>query len=311
MFATIDIGTNSVLLLIGEPLPDGTVRPIEERVWGTRLGEGLSRTGHISEAAAERTLNALGECHVLCVKLDIEEVAVVGTHVLRKAANARDFVYSVRRAFGLHVDVISEEREARLTWEACAKDFGRDIVVIDVGGGSTEFITTGPETRDPGHEKQKISIVSVPIGCVSLTERFIRSDPASTGEIERLRRETHKVLKKDLLPSIYARPHDRVFVATGGTATTLAAMQLKLEHYDPVRIHGLRLKIDELRNLIHHIVPKAIEERKKLLGLAPERADVILAGAEVIHEAMSCLGYWDVTISDRGVKWGLFYEKFC
>lgn len=304
MFATIDIGTNSVLLLIGEPLPDGTIRPIQERVWGTRLGEGISRSSRISDTAAERTLDALGVCWELCVRLGVREVAAVGTWALRKATNAADFLLIVRKSLGLDIEVISEEREAHLTWEACAKDFGRDIVVVDVGGGSTEFVTTG-------REKQRVSIVSVPIGCVSLTERFIKSDPASAGEIERLRRETHKVLKKNLLPSIYARPHDRVFVATGGTATTLAAMRLKLNRYDPVRVHGLRLKIDELRDLIHYIGPKTIEERRELPGLTPERADVILAGAEIIHEAMSCLGYWDVTISDRGVKWGLFYEKFC
>ncbi|MFH0799047.1 MAG: Ppx/GppA family phosphatase [Pseudomonadota bacterium] len=307
MFATIDIGTNSVLLLIGEAVPDGSVRVVEDRAMMTRLGEGLGKSGEISGAASKRTLDALSSYWELCVKHGVRRVAAIGTAALRNARNAADFLLLARRSLGLEIEIISFDREATLTFASAARDFGDDIVVIDIGGGSTEFVSRERSNGKPG----PLRFRSLNLGCVSLTEEFIKNDPPSDADILALRSRIRASLKADIEPEIYSRPHDRTLVATAGTATTLMAMHLKLATYDPALVHGGRLKIDDLRGIVDAFKRMTLEERKRMPGLIPERADVILAGACLLHESMSALGFANATISDRGVKWGLFYEEFC
>ena len=308
MHATIDIGTNSVLLLIADPRSDGSVRVECDLTHVTRLGQGLTSTGVISTAAADRTMQTLRDYKELCEKHGVRSIAAIGTAALRNATNAAEFVARAKNDLGLEIEVISAEREARLTYEASAHDFGTSIEVIDIGGGSTELIA---QRRDPKGELPGLNILSMPVGSVSLTEKYLKSDPVTHGEMHELRSALHKVFQAWVEPIKYARPNDLTFVATAGTATTLMSMHLRLEHYSADAVHGGRMKISEMRDIIDKITPMTIAARKGLTGLMPERADVILAGAELLHDAMSFLGYAEVTISDRGVKWGLFYEKFC
>ena len=302
MQATIDIGTNSVLLLIGEAGPDGVVRPVVDEARVTRLGQGLANSGLISDKAAERTIAAIEDYLGLCDKHNVRGIAAVGTATLRRAANAKDFLLVAERMLGLRVEVISAEREAELTYIASAHDFGEGIVVIDIGGGSTEIISSPSGSR---------RLVSIPIGSVSLTEGFLHTDPPSAEEIDSLRRHVRETLAEMADPAAFARAHEAKLIATAGTATTLAAIHLGLEPYRPEEAHGKILAVTELRAIIDELKSKTVEQRKQIKGLIPERADVILAGAELLHEAMGQLGYTEVTVSDRGVKWGLFYEEFC
>lgn len=298
MFATIDIGTNSVLLLIGTCLPDGNISVIEDRAIITGLGRGASHSHLITNDGMERTLAALGQYFDICSKYGIREISIVGTAILRNAENSQDFIGRVKQKFGKDIEAITGEREAHLTHLACERDFGKDIIVMDIGGASTELIA--------GDKK-----VSLHIGCVSYTEKLLKSDPVTADEIQRLRTKVRKILEKEIDLQIFARPHDRELIETAGTATTLGAMHLKLTKYDSGKVHGLKIRIDDLRNLIDEIKVRSINERKNMLGLLPERADVILAGSLILHETMSFLGYTCAIISDRGVKWGLFYEKYC
>ena len=302
IFATIDIGTNSVLLLIGEIAPDGCVSAIKDLMAVTRLGEGLSRSGAISDAAASRTLNQLSEYKSICDAHGVLKISAIGTAALRSASNAAAFLSAARERLGAEVEVISGDREAELAFSAASRDFGNEIVVMDIGGGSTEFIARDKEGR--------LSCKSLPIGCVSLTERFITAVPEKNDEIFHMRHEIHTCLDGGLAPGLFSRPHDRALVATAGTATTLCAMHLGLSEYDPLRVHGYQLKIDSVRDLIDLLRTRTLEERKQMPGLAPGRADVIRAGAEILQESMSFLGYCSAAISDRGIRWGLFYEKF-
>ena len=303
LFAAIDVGTNSVLLLVGEVLAGGEVRPIRDLMRVTRLGEELGRTGRIAEAAAARTLAALAEYRGICAELGVVRTVAAGTAALRRAANAGGFLAAAKEHAGLDIDVISEEREAALSFAASARSFGSDIVVCDIGGGSTELSGPGPDGA--------LAFESLPLGCVALTERFLPAAPETNEQIFHLRREVRDILERDADPALFARPHDRAFVATAGTATTLMAMQLGLSPYDPARIHGQRLSLEMLRTLIDRMRPMTLDERRRIPGLIPERADVILAGAELLQEIMSWLGYADAAVSDRGVRWGLFYEAFC
>ena len=298
MFATIDIGTNSVLLLIGKALPDKNVRIIEDHATVTRIGQNLSKTNLISEESSVRTLDCLIQYSKLCAKHSVTNVAIVGTYALRQAKNSENFLREVKNATGWEIEIISPEREAQLTFNASTHDFGENIIVIDIGGGSTEFIC-------------KNNWKSFSIGCVNLTENYIKNDPPNDHEINELRTHVHNLFNLQLDPLSYAHPHDRVFVATAGTATTLMAMKLELRNYSAEKVHGQELKLTDLRNIIDLLKSKSINDRKNLIGLAPERADIILPGALILHEAMSYLGFTSVTISDRGVRYGLFYEKTC
>ena len=303
MKAAIDIGTNSVLLLIGEPLPDGSVKVAKDRAEGTRLGEGLSASGEISPEAASRTMAVLGDYMKMCDEQRVTGIACAGTAALRDASNAGDFIMLAQRSFGLDIEVISTEREAALTFAACEHDFGSEIVVLDIGGGSTELIARDPE--------EGLKLLSLPIGCVTLLEEFVRSDPAREEELIRARSHVREVLESRVEPRTYARPNDRKFVATAGTATTLKAMDIALEPYRPELVHGESLSISRVREIMDELMSKTLEQRRQVKGLPAQRADVILTGAALLHEAMSYLGYATTLISDRGVKWGLFYERFC
>lgn len=303
MKAAIDIGTNSVLMLVGEPCGGGEVRPERDLMRVTRLGEGLSTSGAISPEAARRTLDVLREYRSVCLAAGVAEIAAVGTAAMRTASNGEQFLKEACDAVGAEIEVLSEERESSLAFAPAAKSFGNDIVVCDIGGGSTEFTAFDRDGT--------LRCTSLPVGCVSLTERFLAGDPETNEEVYRLRMEARKELEDNLDPELYARPHDKTFVAAAGTASTLASMKLRLPSYDPELIHGAELSLEELRDLIDLMRPKRIDERRSLPGLVPERADVILAGAELLQEIMSYLGYSGARVSDRGVRWGLFYEKFC
>lgn len=299
MFASIDIGTHSSLLLIADPQKDGGVKLIEERTIITNLGEGVAENEFISVEASDRTIAALKSYLKLCSAHRVEEIKAVGTAVLRNAQNATEFINRVKDALGIDIEVISAEKEARLTYEASSQDFGKDILVIDIGGGSTEFIR-GPKP---------LSIISIPIGCVTLSEEFITSDPVADTDEASLRRSIFDYLINDV--TMNASPPVIDVIATAGTATSLMAMHFELEVYNPKFVHGQPLTIDALNALIDRIRDKTLDEIRQMPGIMPERAEVIFAGAVLLQEIMRHFGCSQVTISDRGVKWGAFYEEFC
>ncbi|MBT3181229.1 MAG: Ppx/GppA family phosphatase [Deltaproteobacteria bacterium] len=299
MFATLDIGTHSTLALIANPEKDGGIQLMADRAIITKLGEGVSEAGFISKEAMDRTIAALKSYLKLFSQYKVKEVKAVGTAVLRNAQNATDFIKRVKNELGIDIEVLSAEKEARLTYESSALDFGKDIIVIDIGGGSTEFIR-GPKP---------LTIISLPIGCVNLTEEFITSDPVYDVDEKSLRRSIFDYLHNDV--NLDASSNIRSVVATAGTATTLMAMNFELEQYDSKLIHGQELSRDSLGKLLDTLRSKNIYERRNLAGLPPERAEVIFAGTVMLDESIKHLGCDKVTISDRGVRWGVFYEEFC
>jgi exopolyphosphatase / guanosine-5'-triphosphate,3'-diphosphate pyrophosphatase len=298
MLAIIDIGTNSTLLLIARITGDGTVEVVEDIATVTKLGEGLSKNSTISDKASERTLTTLSEYKKLCVDHGVERIVTVGTAALRTAKNASDFCMIAKRELGLDIKIISGEEEATLTFSASAHDFGANIEVIDIGGGSTEIIS------NDGSES--LNSASLPIGCVNLTEQFLKSEPVSKTEVEALRSTIRKKLKA---AGSRFTVHGSRFVATAGTATTLMAMNLGLDKYSRDAVHGKTISIDWLQETIGQLQPKSIDERKSIAGLPADRADVILAGAIILDEVMQKLASEEVTISDAGVRRGILYEE--
>lgn len=302
--ATIDIGTHSVLLLIVEKKSDGSLEVLADEATLTRIGEGMGSTNIFLPSGMARTLSVLSKYRILIDRHGVQKIIAVGTAAFRKAENAADFVKQVEKECGLFIEIISGEREAALTWEAASTDFGPDIAVVDIGGGSTEIISYD-STMVRSYDSKNLYCISLPIGSVILTEQYCHSDPVNEQDYKNLKKKIITVLKNQ---STSVPAYQRTMIATAGTATTLGAIKKKMKVYHHNEIHGMKLSLAELKAIIADLKSKTIEERKKIVGLEPGRADVILAGSLLLKKIAERFGFKEITVSDRGVRWGLVYE---
>ena len=299
-FATIDVGTNTVLLLVAQRRGDGFVA-VRERAEITRLGRGVDGSGILQPAAIRDTVAVLARYAGEARALGARAIACVATSAARDARNGGDFFAAAQREAGLSPEVISGDEEARLVYLTAWREFGAAgaLAVVDVGGGSTEFIVgEGPALRGR---------VSLQVGAVRLTERHVRSHPIPPAELETLREAARGALEPlgALRPARGAR-----LVGVAGTVTTLAAVARGLPHHDAQRVHGQRLAAGEVEALIPAMAALTVPQRAALPGMEPARADVIVAGAVVVAEAMRRSGLDPLVVSDRGVRWGLLHDRF-
>ncbi len=296
--ASIDIGTNTILLLIGE-LNGKRFTPLIEREMIVRLGEGLQRNGLLSEEAMGRALQTLAQYLNQCQRKGVEKIFAFGTNPLREAKNSEEFLKRVKKEFALPIEVISGKEEAQLSFLAVAKDLKEiphSLYVIDVGGGSTEFILGKGERIDQW--------ISLPIGSVRFTEEFLHSDPIEEKEWEEMEKKIEELLQEIPLPF-----NPFTLVAAGGTATTLASVELGLKEFLTEKIHHFQLRQEALKKQLLLYRLKTIRERRKILGLSPARADVIPAGGAILYKAMEKIGSHSVIISCHGVRYGFLYKK--
>lgn len=300
-FAAIDVGTNTVLLVVAER-HGATLAPLLERADITRLGRGVDATGRLDPAAIRDTVAVLAEYARAARSLGATVLACVATSAVRDAANGPEFFAAAREAAGLVPEVISGEEEARLVWSSAWRDFGRPaepLAVLDVGGGSTELsFGEGPTPRGR---------TSLQVGAVRLTERHVRGDPPSAEEVSRLRSAAREAVHP--LAEAGACGRGGRLVGVAGTVTTLSAVAQRLPAYDPLRVHGSILTLEEVDRLAAILAALTVRERAALPGMEPKRADVILAGALIVAEAMRATGFDRLTVSDRGVRWGLLYDR--
>ena len=296
--AIIDIGSNTLLLLITEPGPDGELDAVVDLCRFGRLGQGLDASGRLHPDAIARSLDICREYRAAIDAHGVDQVAVVATEAVRKAANGADFTGPARALLGADIDVIAGEREAELAFTAQVRSLpalrGRAFAVADVGGASTEIVVTDG-TR-------VVSKVSVPIGAVRLAERHLRHDPPAADERATLMADIDARLAPLELPT------GLTLVASAGTATTLAAIDLALECYDPARIHGHTLTPARLIELTDRLLSSSAAERLATVGIEPQRVDVIPAGAAIFARLAVRLATPAIVISDRGIRWGLAYE---
>ena len=299
--AAIDIGTNSVLLTVAEVESGCSLRPIVERATITRLGKGVDASGRLSAASCERTLACLREYAEEARATRAERVAVVGTSALRDARDGDQFLRDATAILGVCPQVIDGRREAELTFRGAvsALDVSGPVLVFDVGGGSTEIIRG--TVRSSGSEID--AGVSLDIGSVRLFERHLHSDPPKSAEIGALRADVRSTLRA--LP-VSSASHRLVGVA--GTATTLAAIAHELATYDASVVHGCHLPRNAVRDLAERLSALPLHARRELPGLEPARADIIVAGAWISLEVVDHLDASEITVSDRGVRWGLLHE---
>jgi exopolyphosphatase/guanosine-5'-triphosphate,3'-diphosphate pyrophosphatase len=296
--ASIDIGTNTILLLIAE-VEEGALKPLLEKETIVRLGEGVQKNGILLEEAMERGSQTLDQYLKECQKMGVQRIFAAGTSALREARNSDHFLERVEEKLNLSIEIISGEEEAQLSFLAVTRDLKeprKPILVIDVGGGSTEFIL--------GRGDRITQWVSLPLGSVRFTEQFLLSDPVHEEEWENMERQIQKLLVRI--------PHPKepfLMVAVGGTATTLASVEQGLAEFILGKIHHFGLGRKALKSQLDLYRSKTIEERRKIPGLFPARADVILAGGAILYWTMEKLECPSVLISCHGVRYGLLYKK--
>jgi exopolyphosphatase/guanosine-5'-triphosphate,3'-diphosphate pyrophosphatase len=299
-YATIDIGTNSVLLLVAEKDSTGRWTAVEERAEITRLGKGVDRTKVLDGESMAITLDVIERFATEARHLGADALAISATSAARDASNGKQFLDGVLTRAGVPADVLSGDEEARLSFLSAFTDFGGagPLVVIDIGGGSTEFIF--------GDASGAISFRrSFDVGAVRMTERFLAGDPPAPDELEALKAS----LRQTFAPLPTPTPGFR-FVGVAGTATTLCAIAKRVEPYDAAIVHGAELTKAELDATVTRLAHLPVALRRTLPGLQPKRADVIVAGGEILRLATELLGAASVTISDRGLRWGLLADRF-
>jgi exopolyphosphatase/guanosine-5'-triphosphate,3'-diphosphate pyrophosphatase len=299
--ATIDIGTNTTLLLVARISSGAVPELVDERAEVTRLGRGIGAGGALGPEGIARTLAALREFAAIA-RGHQAAIAAVGTEALRRAPNASAFLDPASELLGTPIEVIDGEREAALTFRAVADAFpdalGGALSVVDIGGGSTEIVVA---TR--GIVKFNVSL---PLGSVRLTERFVRHDPPRPDEIAAIVGAVDAALAGVPFPVPAAMPVTLVGVA--GTVTSLTAMAEALVSYDPARVHGYRLSQAALAEQIARLRVGTQAARERIVGLDPRRADVILAGALILQRIAAAAGVAEIRVSDRGIRWGLMHE---
>ena len=293
--AVIDIGTNTLLLLI----VDEAMRPLVDLCRFGRLGKGLDATGRLAEDAIANSLDICREYRRAMDGFGVERPIVIATQAAREATNAADFVVPAERILRAPIEVIAGRREAELAATAVARTFpelaGTRYVVVDVGGGSTELITV-----DAGRVETE---VSVPLGAVRMTERHLAHDPPTAAEVGALTADIDRHLAE------VALPHAVPVIGTAGTATTLAAVQLGLTQYDPAAVTGLRMSPATVAALFARLLAATVVERKAIAGIEPQRADVIAAGAAIFARVLERIGAPVFITCDRGIRWGIAYER--
>lgn len=300
--AAIDIGTNSVLLLIAERRA-GELVALVERATITRLGQGVDATRALSPDAVERTLACLARYGEEIRSLGVTRVEAVGTSAMRDATGGEAFVERARELIGVTPRVILGDEEASLTFAGALT--GLDLpgaggrIVFDVGGGSTEIIV--------GRAAGGMDLaVSLDVGSVRLTERHIHHDPPTATEIEAVRADARAALS-----TVQAAPMPAAsLVGVAGTVTTLAALARNVAPYEGTHVHGIRMSGTEIKELTSRLAALPLADRRQLRALDPARADVIVAGGVLIEEILAWASTMigaptDLIVSDRGLRWGL------
>jgi exopolyphosphatase / guanosine-5'-triphosphate,3'-diphosphate pyrophosphatase len=298
--AVIDVGTNSVKFHVGERAADGTWRTVVDRAEVSRLGEGIEQTGAIALAAIERTALAIAGMTAEAGQLGVGGVTAVGTMGLRTASNSHAFLELVKQHCGVAIEVIAGDEEGRLAYLAVQSGLGLGdgaLVIFDTGGGSTQF-TFGQGTRVDGR-------FSVNVGAVRYTERFRLDQSVSATVLQQVIDD----MAADLSALDGVAPPDAL-VGMGGAVTNITAVMHGLARYDPDLVQGSVLDRSEVHRQIEQYRAIPAEERRRIVGLQPKRAEVILAGACIVLTVMDKLGKPSLSVSDRGLRHGLLIDRF-
>jgi exopolyphosphatase / guanosine-5'-triphosphate,3'-diphosphate pyrophosphatase len=301
--AALDCGTNSLRLLVGD-VTGTTLTDIVRRMEIVRLGEGVDRTGRLSDAALGRTFGVLDEYAEIISSLDAARVRMVATSATRDASNRADFVAGVVARLGVEPEVITGSEEAALSFEGATRELrGADLMespylVVDIGGGSTEF--------GLGDDAGLWTSRSVDIGCVRLTERHLRDDPPTGDQIDAAIDDINAAI--DDVATTVEYEQAKTMVGLAGSVTTVVALALGLTAYDPARIHHARVSTADVTEVTYQLLSASRAERAALPVMHPGRVDVIGAGALVLETVLRRCGFDAVVASEHDILDGIAFS---
>jgi exopolyphosphatase / guanosine-5'-triphosphate,3'-diphosphate pyrophosphatase len=333
--AAIDCGTNSIRLLIADLEPKlqdsergrGAADPghssrapltdLTREMRIVRLGEGVDRTGRLSQAALDRTMTALREYAGLIAEAKPEAIRMVATSATRDASNAQEFTDRVVDVLGVSPEVISGDEEAWLSFTGATRELAGTplaaegscpppYLVTDIGGGSTEFVLGGADARSQ-LPRDLLQARSVNIGCVRLTERHLHGDPPAPAEIAPTVKDIDAAL--DQVTAAVQLDRAQTLVGLAGSVTTVAAIALGLDRYIPDRIHHSRIPVEQVHEITGRLLGMTRAERAEIPGMHPGRIDVIAAGALILDRIMTRFDFAEVLVSEHdildGIAWSL------
>lgn len=305
LFAAIDTGSNTFRLLIAE-VKDNRIIDVYSDRRVTRLGTGVGQNGKLKEENIEISGKVMKEFSSIIRKHGVKHIRAIATSALREAANANIFITRVYNDTGMKIEIISGDKEADLTLKGILASFSElilswhSLLIFDIGGGSTEWILY--------KDKKTVDKGSAPLGVIKLAEKFLKSDPISNIDIKTMNDEITSCLKT-LEIRIRERLDDRaLYIGTGGTFTTIASIDLGLENYEREKIHLHTISFDRLNEINKMLVSLPLEERKKIKGLEPERADLIIPGVQFTINVMAFFNFNELTVSDYGILEGIILE---
>ncbi|GAB4243889.1 MAG: hypothetical protein Kow00129_03270 [Thermoleophilia bacterium] len=301
--AVIDVGTNSVRVLVAEtsPAETGGFRPVHREARVTRLGEGLSEGGGLDRAARDRTEQAVREYVRLATRLGSGRTAIFGTSAVREAEDGARFLRDLGHHLGVQSWVLAGDEEAELSFRGATLDITGEAVLLDLGGGSTELVRK---------KEGRLVSVSLPLGSVRATERWVKSDPPDSKEREAIRREAYRLLDRDARRALEQEavrepsgPEGRepILVGVAGTVTTLACLVLGLAGYEAEKIHRSRLSRSEIARVVDHLASLTEAGRAALPCMQPGREKVIVAGGDILTAVMDFLEFDSLVVSERDI----------
>lgn len=310
--AVIDVGTNSVKLLVAE-VSGRDVKPLWEDSKQTRLGEGFFETHRLQPGPIKKTAGAVANFAGVAREWRAESIRIIATSATRDAKNSGDLTSAIERASGHQTEIISGEQEADWAYQGVTTDpelSKHPLLLLDVGGGSTEFIL--------GHGEQKDFRHSFALGTVRLLEKFPPADPPAPDELAVVRAWLGNFLRTEVRPQIEKElRHEKKFdpahrgvwlVGTGGTTTILARMEARLESFDRERIEAVRLTLGPVKARVEKLWTLPLIERQKIPGLPPKRADVILTGVAIYEAVMEEFGFGELRVSTRGLRFAALMD---
>ncbi len=311
--AVVDVGTNSTRLLVAQVEDGRVVRELARRTDVTRLGEGVDRAGRLSDAAIERVLAVCAAYREEIDRHEAARVAAVLTSAARDASNGPAFEHTLRERFGFEANTIPGPEEARLTYLGTTRGGARAgpaaapassapaatrLLVLDIGGGSTELVVGAGAVVE--------FFVSTQIGSVRYTERFLRSDPPTDSELDACRRAVREEIGRAVPADVRARAQDGIAVA--GTPTSFAAIDQRLEPYDRERVDGYRLSLEACERILARLARMPVAQRRAVVGLHPDRAPTIVAGGLILAETMRLFALPGIEVSEHDILEGAAIE---
>ncbi|MCL4386038.1 MAG: Ppx/GppA family phosphatase [Cyanobacteria bacterium] len=304
--ASIDVGTNSTRLLITS-FNNGIFTPLIREMEITRLGKGIKDNGDILKENADATIKTLKKYKHLIDELKVEKYKAIGTSVLRRASNSSFFIDKTFQETGLKINVISGIEEASLSFNGAVKSLisvkrikvPKKVLVVDIGGGSSEFIFGDTDFNI-------LRLKSIDIGCVRVTEDFLHSDPPLQSEIELL----NNFIKKRLANTLedFNKDDDFIILGLAGTFSSLASISIKLKKYKMEKLNYLPLKLKKINIIFNNLCKLNLNERKKVTGLDPKRADIIIGGIAIAKEIINYFKKEKIIVSENDILDGIIYS---